>query len=234
MPGRLDGKRVLVTSADRYLGPAVMELFAKEGADLVADTTDYTTGPDVCREVVERAGHVDVLIANFAGPLRIMPFTNMLGPVTESKDEDLQAYLDELVWPMTRFVRAVLPQMYERRAGKIVAIASATPMRAIEGLAVYSACRGYQNTFLMVAGAEAAHYNVQINGIGPAFIENPSYFTDDMLADAEVRASIEAEIPADRLCQGWEAAEMILPLATDASNFMAGQIIPASGGWAFR
>ena len=135
---------------------------------------------------------------------------------------------------MTRFVRAVLPQMYERRTGKIVAIASATPMRAIEGLAIYSACRGYQNTFLMVAGAEAAHYNVQINGIGPAFIENPSYFTDEMLADPQVRASIEAEIPADRLCKGWEAAEMVLGLATDASNFMAGQVIPASGGWAFR
>jgi 2-keto-3-deoxy-L-fuconate dehydrogenase len=234
MSGRLAGQRVLVTSADRYLGPAVVDLFGKEGAEVIADTSDYTAGPDVPKQVVERAGHVDVLVPIFAGPLRIMPFTNMLGPVTEFKDSDLQAYLDELVWPMVRFVRAVLPQMYERRQGKIVAVTSASPMRAIEGLGIYTGCRGYQNAFLMVAGAEAAHHNVQINGIGPAFIENPSYFTPQMLADPDVRKSLTDIIPAERICDAWEAAELVLDLATHGSNFLAGQIIPISGGWATR
>lgn len=232
MSGRLEGKRVLVTSADRYLGPPVVELFGKEGAEVIADTSDYTAGPDVVDEVVAKAGHIDVLVPIFAGPLRIMPFTSMLAPVTEARDEDLQAYLDELVWPMVRYVRAVLPQMYERRAGKIVAITSAAPMRAIEGLAIYSGARGYQNAFLLVAGSEAAHYNVQINGIGPAFIENASYFTPAMLSDPAIRKSLTDVIPAERICDGWEAAELVLSLATDASNFLAGQIIPISGGWA--
>lgn len=234
MAGRLQGKRVLVTSADRYLGPPVVELFRKEGAEVIADTSDYTAGPDVVQEVVDKAGHIDVLVPIFAGPLRIMPFTNMLGPVTESKDEDLQAYLDELVWPLMRFVRAVLPQMYERRQGKIAAITSATPMKAIEGMACYSGARGFQNAFLMVAGTEAAHYNVQINAIGPAFIENASYFTPEMLADPDVRKSLTDVIPAERICEGWEAAELVLSLATDASNFLAGQVIPISGGWVTR
>jgi 2-keto-3-deoxy-L-fuconate dehydrogenase len=234
MSGRLEGKRVLVTSADRYLGPPVVELFQKEGAEVIADTSDYTAGPEVVDEVVARAGRIDVLVPIFAGPLRIMPFTNMLAPVTEARDEDLQAYLDELVWPMVRFVRAVLPQMYERRAGKIVAITSAAPMRAIEGLAIYSGARGYQNAFLLVAGSEAAHYNVQINGIGPAFIENASYFTPAMLSDPAIRKSLTDVIPAERICDGWEAAELVLSLATDASNFLAGQIIPISGGWTTR
>jgi len=232
MSGRLAGRRALVTSADRYLGPAVVDLFGKEGAEVIADTSDYTKGPDVPRKVVEKAGQIDILVPIFAGPLRIMPFTNMLGPVTEAKDEDLQAYLNELVWPMVRFVRAVLPQMYQRRSGKIVAVTSASPMRAIEGLAIYTGCRGYQNAFLMVAGAEAAHHNVQINGIGPAFIENPSYFTPQMLGDPNIRKSLTDVIPAERICDTWEAAELVLSLATDAGNFLAGQIIPISGGWA--
>jgi 2-keto-3-deoxy-L-fuconate dehydrogenase len=234
MAERMLGRRVLVTSADRYLGPAVVDLFTKEGAEVIADTSDYTAGPEVPQQVVQRAGHIDVLVPIFAGPLRIMPFTDMLGPVTEAKDSDLQAYLEELVWPMVRFVRAVLPQMYERRSGKIVAVTSASPMRAIEGLAIYSGCRGYQNAFLMVAGAEAAHHNVQVNGIGPAFIENPSYFTPQMLADPAIRKSLTDVIPAERICDAWEAAELVLALATDASNFLAGQIIPISGGWATR
>ena len=232
--GRLSGRRALVTSADRYLGPAVVELFQKEGAEVVADMSDYTADPSVPDQVVERASPIDILVPIFAGPLRIMPFTNMLGPVTEARDEDLQAYLDELLWPMVRFVRAVLPQMYERRHGKIVAVTSASPMRAIEGLAIYTACRGAQNAFLMVVGAEAAHHNVQVNAIGPAFIENPSYFTPQMLSDPAVRKSLTDVIPADRICDGWEAAELVLAMASDASNFLAGQAIPISGGWATR
>lgn len=232
MSGRLLGQRVLVTSADRYLGPPVVELFQKEGAEVIADTSDYTKDPGVPAQVVQEAGPIDVLVPIFAGPLRIMPFTEMLGPVTEARDEDLQAYLDELVWPMVRFVRAALPQMYERRSGKIVAVTSATPVRAIEGLAIYSGARGYQNAFLRVVGAEAAHYNVQVNGIGPAFIENASYFTPQMLADPDIRKSLTDIIPAERICEGWEAAELVLSLAGDASNFLAGQIIPISGGWA--
>jgi 2-keto-3-deoxy-L-fuconate dehydrogenase len=225
---------VLVTSADRYIGPPVVELFQKEAAEVIADTTDYTTGPDLVDQVVRQAGEIDVLVAIFAGPLRNMPFTNMLGPVTEAKDEDLQAYLEELVWPMVRFVRAVLPQMYARRSGKIVAVTSASPMRAIEGLAIYSGARGYQNAFLQVVGSEAAHYNVQVNGIGPAFIDNVSYFTPQMLSDPAIRKSLTDVIPAERICHGWEAAELVLALASDASNFLAGQIIPISGGWATK
>jgi 2-keto-3-deoxy-L-fuconate dehydrogenase len=234
MSGRFSGKRVLVTSADRYLGPPVVELFGKEGAEVIADSSDYTAGPGVVDDVIAGAGHIDILVPIFAGPLRIMPFTNMLAPVTEAKDQDLQEYLDELVWPMVRFVRGVLPQMYERRAGKIVAITSATPMKAIEGMAIYTGARGFQNAFLLVSGTEAARHNVQINAIGPAFIENASYFTPEMLADPDVRKSLTDVIPAERICNGWEAAELVAALASDASNFLAGQVIPISGGWVTR
>lgn len=231
MNGRFEGRRVLVTSADRYLGPPVVELFQKEGAHVIADESDYTD-PGAAQEVVDRAGQMDVLIANFAGPLRIMPFVNMLGPVTEFKDEDFQDYLDELVWPMLRFVRATLPQMIERRSGKIVAITSASPMRAIPGLAIYTAARGAQNAFIKVAGAEAAEHNVQVNAIGPYGIENVSYFTPEMLADPDLREQLEASTAAGVMGQGSDAAELVLALATDASNFLAGQVIPIGGGWA--
>lgn len=232
MTGRLQGKRVLVTHADRYIGPPVVELFRAEGADVVADTTDLTTGPEVAAQVVADAGGIDVLVANFAGPHSRMPVTSMIGDAREFTDAEVQDYLDELVWPLLRVVRAALPAMCERRAGKIVAATSATPVRAIPGLAVYSAARGAQNAFLQVVGAEAAPFNVQVNGLGPAHIRNNMYYTDEMLDDDEVRGSFEAQIPAGRLGEGREAAELALALASGASDFMAGQIVPVSGGWA--
>ncbi len=231
MSGRLEGRRVLVTHADRYIGPPVVELFGNEGAQVIADKSDYTD-PGAAREVVGRAGRIDVLIANFAGPLRNMPVTNMLGDVTEFEDEDFQGYLDELVWPLLRFTRATLPQMIKRRSGKIVAVTSATPLRAIAGLNIYAAARGAQNAFVKTVGNEVAPHNVQFNAIGPAHIENNMYYTDEMLADESVREQFVANIPAGRLGEGKEAAELALALSTAASDFLAGQVIPISGGWA--
>jgi 2-keto-3-deoxy-L-fuconate dehydrogenase len=230
MPGRLQGRRVLLTHADRYLGPPVAELFRAEGADVTADEADLA-GPGEAEALVARAGEVDVLVANFAGPRQAMPVTNMLVSPTEFTDQAMQGYLDALLWPLLRIVRASLPRMLDRRSGKIVAITSSTPIRAIPGLSIYSAARGAQNAFLQVVGAEAAPYNVQVNALGIAHIENNMYYTEEMLADASVREAFEAEIPAGRLGHGREAAELALALATGASDFLAGQVIPISGGW---
>ena len=230
MPGRLQDRRVLVTYADRYMGPPIVELFEAEGAQVHADTGDLATAEDVTR-LVEAAGRIDVLVANFAGPREAMPVTTMMVGPTEWTDEALQDYLDVLVWPFTRIIRAVLPQMIERGEGKIVGATSATPLRAIPGLSIYSAARGAQNAFLQVVGAEVAPHGVQVNALGPAHIENNMYYTDEMLSDDEVKESFEAQIPAARLGKGREAAELALALATGASDFLAGQVIPVSGGW---
>lgn len=96
---------------------------------------------------------------------------------------------------------------------------------------IYSAARGAQNAFLQVVGAEAAPYNVQVNALGVAHIENNMYYTKGMLAEESVRQGFEAQIPAGRLGNGPEAAELALALATGASDFLAGQVIPISGGW---
>src|SRR5215210_889582 len=119
--------------------------------------------------------------------------------------------------------------MIERCSGKIVGVTSATRPRAIPGLSVYSAARGAQNAFVQVVGNEVAAHNVQFNAIGPSHIANNMYYTSEMLEDAEVREQFVSEIPAGRIGEGEEAA--VLALATDASDFLAGQVIPISGGW---
>lgn len=223
----MSGRRVLVTHAERYIGPPVVELFRKKGADVLADRSDYAD-PATIQNVVEEAGRIDVLVANFAGPPSVMPVTNMLTETTEFEDSDFEAYLQELVWPLLRFVRAALPPMIERRSGKIVGVTSATSLRAIPGLSVY---RGAQNAFLQVVGTEPAPHNVQVNAIGPAHIANNMYYASEMLEDDEVREQFESQIPAGRMGDGQEAAELVLPLATGTSGFLAGQVIPISGGW---
>jgi 2-keto-3-deoxy-L-fuconate dehydrogenase len=85
MSGRLEGRRVLVTHAERYIGPPVVEHFEKEGAHVITDQSEYAD-PGTVQDVVEQAGRIDVLVANFAGPPRMMPVTNMLTEPTEFED----------------------------------------------------------------------------------------------------------------------------------------------------
>ena len=67
MSGRLSGKRVLVTQADDYMGPATIEVFREEGAEVIADNSDLTQ-PGRCEELIASSGEIDVLIANLASP----------------------------------------------------------------------------------------------------------------------------------------------------------------------
>lgn len=227
----LAGKRVLITSADRHMGPAFIEVFNEHGAEVIADRSDYTSSPTVVDEVVAAAGTVDILIAQFAGPTRLSPASELLTDITEFKDEDFQAFLNELVWPLARFARAVLPQMIERRAGKIVALTSGSALRPISGMNIYSTARGAQNSFIRSVGVEVAGSNVQVNAIAPNYHESNFYFTDQMLAQPGYRKSLEEQVPAGRLGTERECAELAVALSGKASHFLAGQVIPFAGGW---
>jgi 2-keto-3-deoxy-L-fuconate dehydrogenase len=224
MSERLAGKKVLVTDADSYMGPPIVELFAAEGADVVANTDDLTQ-PGASENAVETAGQFDVLVANLAEAGEQMDFMH------ELRDDDWFGFFDRLVHPLMRLARAALPAMVERGSGKIVAVTSAAPLRGIPGAAAYCAARGAQNAFVRAAGLEVARHNVQINAIAQNYVENITYYTEEMLANEELMKRILKAIPAKRLGTGAESAELALFLASENSNFIVGQIIPFAGGW---
>ncbi|MFT5042682.1 MAG: 2-keto-3-deoxy-L-fuconate dehydrogenase, partial [Hyphomicrobiaceae bacterium] len=98
MTKRLQGKRVLVTQADDYMGPATVELFGAEGADLIADTRDLTVH-GACENLAAEAGPVDVLIANLASP-------NYSGIAATDLDDEAWAHTFEMmVHPLHRLTR---------------------------------------------------------------------------------------------------------------------------------
>jgi NAD(P)-dependent dehydrogenase (short-subunit alcohol dehydrogenase family) len=108
MTGRLAGKRVLVTQAEDYMGPATIELFTEEGAQVIADTSDLTEAGR-CEALIAQTGDIDVLVANLASP----NFTGI--PVTDLADEDWHCTFDMMVHPLHRLCRAVVPQMIARQ-----------------------------------------------------------------------------------------------------------------------
>ena len=224
MAGLLDGKRVLVTSAEEYMGPPMVEVFREEGAEVIASTEDLSR-PEAADEVVAEAGHIDVLVAN----LLERKWWEALAQ--DIQDDEWLDHFDCIVHPLMRLTRAVLPQMIERKAGKIVAITSAAPLRGIPKATGYCAARGAQNAFVRAAGLEAARNNVQINAIAQNYVENVTYYPPELTENAEMMARILKVVPAKRLGKGEESAQLAVFLASKHSDFIVGQVIPFAGGW---
>lgn len=225
MNGSVEGKRVLITQCEEFMGPACTDIFRQQGAAVVADNNDLRSS-DACRAVIEAAGKVDVLVVNLASP-------NHYGTaVTDVEDEEWHSVFDLLVHPLHWLVRAVLPQMIERQRGKVVVFGSATPLRPMGRLCAYSAARGAQISYVKSAGVEVARHNVQINLIAQNWVENPSYYPPEMQANPKFQENLKRQVPLGRLAKPEEDIALALFLAGGDSDFFVGQAIPFSGGWA--
>jgi 2-keto-3-deoxy-L-fuconate dehydrogenase len=124
--------------------------------------------------------------------------------------------------------------MAARGHGKIVAITSAAPLRGIAGSSAYCAARGAQNAFIKASGIELASKNVQINAVAQNYVSNPAYFPDDLVATERFQKHLQRNVPIGRIARSDESAELALFLASDKSDFMVGQVVPFSGGWAIN
>lgn len=225
--GRLQGKRVVITQADDYMGPATAELFTREGADVTADSRDLTR-PGACEALIAETGRVDVLIANLAS-------SNFAGTAaTELDDTAWAAAFDMMVHPLHRLTRAVLPQMRERRRGKIVVYGSAAALKGMKTLCAYSAARAAQVGYVQSVGVEVAPDNVQVNLIAQNYVENPVYYPESLRNNERFQASLKRQVPLGRLATAEEDARFALFLASDESDFFVGQAIPFCGGWVQR
>lgn len=222
----LSGKRILVTQASSFMGPALCEEFAQQGAIVIANT-DSLAEAGAAEAMVKAAGTVDILVANLA----ISAPTSLAIEALESEWRDTFA---ALVDPLPRLFRAVLPQMIDRRAGKILLIGSASALRGIKRSSTYSAARGAQLAYVQAVGVEVAQHNVQVNAIAQNFVENPTYFPAEVQANPRFQERLKREVPLGRLVSASEDAAFAAYLCSEAANCFVGQVFPVCGGWVAR
>jgi len=227
MQQSLAGKKVLLTQAQDYMGPATVELFQKAGAEVIADSSDLTQ-PNACQALVDASGHIDILVANLASP-------NYSGIyAVDLPDASWQDTFNKMVHPLHQLCRAVLPQMIDRKAGKIVVYGSAAALRGMKTVAAYSAARAAQVGYIQSLGVEVAPHNIQANLIAQNYVENPVYYPQDLQAKESFQKSLKRQVPLGRLATAEEDAKFALFLASNDSDFFVGQAIPFSGGWVQR
>ena len=216
-------RTALITCAERYMGPAIKEKFEALGITVVTGSNPMTSQKE-CEELIKSLGRIDILVANLAEP----PMTS---PVQDIKNDDWNKLFDSLVDPLLYLTRAVIPQMVARQSGKIIAVTSAAPLKGIANNAAYCAARGAQNGFIKAVGLELARSNVQVNAIAQNYINNNTYYPDDILDSDKFLDHIKRNVPTNKVGAAEETAELAAYLASENCKHMVGQLLPLAGGW---
>jgi 2-keto-3-deoxy-L-fuconate dehydrogenase len=226
MQNALHGQRILITQASEFMGPALCEVLAEQGADVVA-STDSLLAPGAAEAVVRAAGPIDALVANLA-------FTAPSTPAVEATDDEWRQVFAALVDPLPRLVRAAAPAMIARRSGKVLVVGSASALRGMKRASTYSAARGAQLAYVQAVGVELAPHNVQVNAIAQNFVDNPTYFPAEVQSNPRFRERLAREVPLGRLVAAREDALFAAYLCSRAADCFVGQVFPVCGGWVGR
>lgn len=226
MQNALAGLRVLVTQSTEFMGPVLCEVFAEQGATVVA-SAEPLSPPDAAERVVAEAGAIDVLVANLA-------YTAPSTPAIDVGEAEWREVFAALVDPLPRLVRAAAPAMLQRGAGKILVIGSASALRGMKRASTYSAARGAQLAYVQAVGVEFASRGVQVNAIAQNFVDNPTYFPPTVQADPRFQERLKREVPLGRLVAAREDALFAAYLCSSAAGCFVGQVFPVCGGWVAR
>jgi 2-keto-3-deoxy-L-fuconate dehydrogenase len=222
----LTGKRILVTQSTEFMGPALCEVLAEQGATVIASEESLTPA-DAAARVVASAGAIDVLVANLA-------FAAPTTPATVVDEPEWRDTFAALVDPLPRLARAALPAMIARRSGKILVMGSASALRGMKRCSSYSAARGAQLGWTQAVGVELAPQGIQVNAIAQNFVENPTYYPPELQANPKFQDRLAREVPLGRLVSAREDATFAAYLCSAAADCFVGQVFPVSGGWAVR
>jgi len=237
----LRGDVAVIAGGANGIGAACAELLAACGAQVVVlDREDPPALPegaeaialDVTHEgaidaamarVVERHGHLDVLVASAGIAIR--------RPATELSLADWHKVIDVNLTGVFLCARSAARHMIAGGGGRIITVAS---VLGVVGGGVYpnvsyQAAKGGVINLTRALALEWAPYGIRVNAVAPTYVR--TRLVAGLLADAEVMREIEGRTPLGRLAEPEEVADSVLFLAGQGSAMITGHVLAVDGGY---
>lgn len=244
----LDGKVAIVTGGSRGFGKAIAIALAEAGANVVvasrtqadlncvaqeietrggkalavaADMLDRASIEKLASRTIEAFGKVDILVNN-AGQGWNVPFLKL----TEAQWDQILNVNLKGYFLCTQIVGQ---HMFKAKSGRVINMSSAMGNYPLPYLVAYAAAKGGINAMTKCLAQEWATRGITVNAIAP------SYFATDInknaMEDKAISQLIMSKTPVNRWGQVEELVGLVVYLASDASGFMTGAVLPLDGGW---
>jgi NAD(P)-dependent dehydrogenase (short-subunit alcohol dehydrogenase family) len=220
------GAHVVVTDLDGQAATKLADAIRQQGYAAEAhalDVTDENGVPKVIEAVADRHGRLDILVNNAGAAARV--------PSEDMPTETWERVIGINLTGSFRCARAAGRHMLGTGAGAIINIASIMGLvgGALYPNPAYHASKGALVNWTRALALEWARRGVRVNAVAPAFVRTP--FTEKLLSDTKMVATIEAQTPIGRLIEPREVADAVLFLASDAASGITGVTLPVDGGW---
>lgn len=239
------GKTAIVTGAAHGFGRAISIAFARAGAtvwacDIVEDELKETerlagcttrvvdvTDKDAVDRFVAEVAHADILVNNAGGVL------GQVGrPLEDVQAHEWQMIFDVNVSAAFYFSQAVAPGMKAKRAGRIVNISSGAGLGiSLTGIQAYASAKAAQIGLTRQLAHELGPWGITVNNIAPGFVRSNAATERQWESyGAEGQRALVDRIALKRLGTPEDIANGVLFFASDAANWITGQVISIDGG----
>lgn len=236
----LAGKRALVMGASSGLGKAIARALRAEGAmvavcargperlqetarelgatAIACDLSVPGAGEGVVRQALEALGGLDILVCNTGGP--------PAGRFEELSSAQWQAGFQGLFMSTLDAIRAALPTMRAHGFGRILLVTSVAAKEPIANLTVSNALRAGLLGLTNSLSREVAAHGVTVNALLPGYTR-----TERLVELGVTDEQLASQIPAGRLGQPEELADLTTFLASERAAYVTGQAIACDGGY---
>lgn len=239
------GNVALVTGAGQGIGKAIVFELASKGYSIAICDINEESGNNTQNELIE-AGYKGEFYKTDVTSLEsfehtVAEATNNLGQIDILVNtvgwDIIEPFMDNSIdyWDKVIDInfrstiygsKAVLPQMIERKYGRIVNIASDAGRVGSSGETVYAGAKGGVIAFTKSLAREMARHNISVNCICPGPTDTPLFASQpEKMKEGLIRA-----IPLRRLAQPEEIAYAVGFFANERAGYMTGQVISVSGG----
>lgn len=233
----LSGKRALVLGASRGLGAAIAAALAAEGVTVLGASRSGDYPVDLADKAsvaalidkVRSEGGVDILVNNSGGP--------KAGPAQGQASADWVAAFETMAASLYAITDALLPQMIERKFGRIITVGSSGVVAPIAGLALSNAVRGAIAGWSKTLAAEVAKHGITVNMVLPGRIDTDRVRELDQGKAGRTGVSVEAvqeasrnDIPAGRYGRPEEFGAVVAFLTSQQASYVTGSMLRVDGG----